>query len=765
MDRKRPPIHKRIIFWIVMPVIIVALTISALLIASLSPPIDAFLEHHFDANLRLASNLGLRICETSFNYLLDLRLENNVEMNQALKNEALEEIKSISDQLPDIHMLVYDAKMNKGVWSLDAPIERWRIPIGQFQNDTRSVLNIDGERVEAHTRYFPFWDWFIVSMVFEKDYRSPIYTSHRIIYLSTFGVFVAVLATLLIVFNRFVNKPLKRLVAATEGVSEGSMFKVEETEDNELGQLMASFNAMVTRLENEKAEVRHLISQLKVSESQFRTLFESAPVGICVTDKQGLIIRTNNSLQETIGYSNDELRSIYFFDLFSDPEYGRNLLSKAAFDRSIGNHETVLKPKSGTDFPVRMVLTQVLLDRQDAFFVIIENISVQKKLEAQLFQSRKLEAVGSLAGGVAHDFNNLLSPILGYGELLLYDLDPGDSRRQSIEEIVKAGHRARDIVRQLLAFSRKQTLEFKTVDLNKIISDFFSLLRRTIREDISIDTILSPSIPFIDADPGQIEQVIMNLAVNAQDAMPKGGRLTIETSPVDLDDDYTAKHEAVHPGRYVMLAVSDVGHGMDPKTLERIFDPFFTTKKKGRGSGFGLATVYGIVKQHNGNIWAYSEPQRGSTFKVYFPVATAVKSDDEMDDEAPLKKTQGTETILVVEDDASVLEMTIAILKRQGYHVLSASKAAEAIRLTTTYKATIHLLLTDVIMPEMNGKDLFAQIAVHFPEMKVIYMSGYTDNVIAHHGILEQGIKFIQKPFSVKSLIAKIRQVLDSPLG
>jgi PAS domain S-box-containing protein len=762
LNRKSLPLYKRIVFWIVMPVTIVALAISGLLIAYLSPPIDAFLTHQFDANLRLAGNLGLRICESSFNYLLDLRLENNAEMNQALKNEALEEIKAISSQVPAIHLLVFDADRKIGVWSLDSPIDQWLIPVKNFKNNTMTAFDINGQQVKAHTRYFPFWDWYIVSFVFEKDFRSPIYASQKIIYLSTFGVFLAVLATLLIVFNQFVNKPLKRLVTATEGISEGRLFKVDNITDNELGRLMTAFNAMVASLENEKAEVRHLIGQLKISASQFKTLFESAPAGICVAENAGKIVRTNISLQQITGYSKTELQAMNFCDLFSDPRHCMNLLLGATADHPIDNYETLFKPKNGTDFPVRMILTRIMLDQQEALFAIIENISVQKKLERQLFQSRKLEAVGSLAGGVAHDFNNLLSPILGFGELLLEDLDSDDGRRQSVEAIVKAAYRARDIVRQLLAFSRKQTLEFQTIDLNKIISDFYGLLRRTIREDICIENILDPSIPFINADPGQLEQIIMNLAVNAQDAMPKGGRLTIETSPIELDAGYAARHEAVRPGHYIMLAVSDSGHGMDAKTLEQIFDPFFTTKDKGQGTGFGLATVYGIVKQHNGNIWAYSEPQQGSTFKIYFPVAQQNISVHETDTGPPLQNRQGTETILVVEDDASVLEMTRSILNRQGYRVLSASKAAEAIQLATTYQDTIHLLLTDVIMPEMNGRELCAQISDRFPEMKVIYMSGYTHNVIAHHGILDQGINFIQKPFPLKSLIAKVRQVLDA---
>ena len=763
MKRDRLPIFKRIIFWIVVPVMLVAVSITALLIEFLSPPMDAFLTRQFDANLRLAAGLGLRICESSFDYLLELRLEDNSEMNQALKNEALAEIKSVSNQVHAVQMLVFDGNRKLLKWSLDRPADNWQVPTREFENNVMTAFGIGGEKVRAYTRYFPFWDWYIVSFVFDKDYRSPIYTSHKIIYLSTFGLFLAVFSALLIVFNLFINKPLKRLIVATEGVSEGRLFKVERIVDNELGRLMTAFNSMVESLENEKSEVRLLIRQLQMSESQLRTLFESAPVGICVTADQGRIMRSNQNLRQILGYSKAEFGALCFSDLFSDPGDCKQMLSRLGGGDAIDKNETLLQRKDGTQFPVSMILTRIELDRHNALFAIIEDISMQKKLEIQLFQARKLEAVGSLAGGVAHDFNNLLSPILGYSELLLHDLDPEDLRRDSVEQIHKAGIRARDVVRQLLAFSRKQTLEFKTVDLNKIISDFYDLLRRSIREDIVIDNLPDPAIPLINADPGQVEQVVMNLAVNAQDAMPGGGRLTIETGRAELDADYAARHEGVRPGRYAMLAVSDSGHGMDAATLERIFDPFFTTKDKGRGSGFGLATVYGIVKQHNGHIWAYSEPNAGSTFKIYFPEAEEIRPATEPPKDTHLETIRGTETVLVVEDDPSVLEMTTAALERQGYHILFTSKAAEALSLAITHAAPIHLLLTDVIMPEMNGKDLYLEISDRFPDMKVIYMSGYTNNVIAHHGILDQGINFIQKPFSVKNLISKVRQVLNGP--
>jgi len=383
------------------------------------------------------------------------------------------------------------------------------------------------------------------------------------------------------------------------------------------------------------------------------------------------------------------------------------------------------------------------------------------RLEEQFHQSQKLESIGRLAGGVAHDLNNLLSPILGYSEMLLADAAGMDPRRDSLTAIVTAGRRARDLVRQLLAFGRKQTLKVEPVDLNGLLKNFHKLLQRTIREDIVIHMDLARALPLIQGDAGQLEQVVMNLAVNSQDAMPDGGELTIETSAVVLDETYAAQHEGVTPGPYVMLAVSDTGCGMDAEIREHIFEPFFTTKEKHKGTGLGLATIYGIVKQHAGHIWIYSEPGSGATFKVYLPVAGGrMSAKTEALQPISATDTGGSETILVVEDNQQVRELTITILEREGYRVLSAHSGESALIELNRHDGPVHLLLTDVVMPDMNGRQLFDRISSTHPHTKVLYMSGYTDNVIAHRGVLDADIGFIQKPFTVTGLAAKVREVL-----
>jgi signal transduction histidine kinase/ActR/RegA family two-component response regulator len=392
-----------------------------------------------------------------------------------------------------------------------------------------------------------------------------------------------------------------------------------------------------------------------------------------------------------------------------------------------------------------------------------ERKSAQAELERseeQLRQSQKMEAIGQLAGGVAHDFNNLLTAINGYSELCLKRLSPSDPLHRHIEQIRKSGERAASLTRQLLAFSRKQILQPKIIDLNQIVVDMNKMLHRLIGEDIDLLMGLAADLGKVKADPNQIEQVLLNLSINARDAMPKGGRLTIETSNVNLSEDFSRGHVAVSPGQYVMLAVSDNGCGMDAETQAHIFEPFFTTKEVGKGTGLGLATVYGIVKQSEGTIWLYSEVGRGTTFKIYLPCAERPVKVVEVEADN-LELSQGTETVLLVEDEEIVREMATEILRDSGYHVLEAKHGHEALTLGRQHSGDIHLMLTDVVMPQMSGRQLAEQLTPLRRDMKVLYMSGYTDDAIVHHGVLEEGTAFIGKPFTPSALTRKVREVLD----
>jgi two-component system cell cycle sensor histidine kinase/response regulator CckA len=511
---------------------------------------------------------------------------------------------------------------------------------------------------------------------------------------------------------------------------------------------------------------------LQESEELFRTVFEQAAVGIAQLMPDGRFTKVNHRFCEIVGYTMEELCGLTFRDIThpDDLQLDDNQIARVvAGEADAFEIEKRYVHKEGHTVWIRLYSNVVRDEQRSIKYAIgaVVDITERKRaeqekvrLEEQFHQSQKLESIGRLAGGVAHDLNNLLTPILGYGEMLLTDTVGDDPRSEWLEQMVRAGKRAQSLVRQLLAFSRKQTLEFKHIDLNSLLRNFEKLLRRTIREDVAIHMVLARSLPPIRGDVGQLEQVVMNLAVNAQDAMPDGGALTIETGGVELDESYTAEHEGVTPGRYVMLVVSDTGCGMDVETYGHLFEPFFTTKGKDKGTGLGLATVYGIVKQHGGNVWAYSEPGLGATFKVYLPVATESPVVEESDLRTP-SGLGGSETIMLVEDDEQVRNLVLAILKRQGYTVLVAESGKEALELLEGHDGSVQLLLTDVVLPEMNGKQLFERVSGAYPDVKVLYMSGYPENVIAHRGVMEPGIHFIQKPFTVRALAAKVREVLD----
>jgi two-component system cell cycle sensor histidine kinase/response regulator CckA len=390
------------------------------------------------------------------------------------------------------------------------------------------------------------------------------------------------------------------------------------------------------------------------------------------------------------------------------------------------------------------------------------DITERKQLEEQFHQAQKMEAVGRLAGGVAHDFNNLLTAILGSADLVLDSLTAGVPEREEIEEIRKAALRAADLTRQLLAFSRQQVIAPTVLNPNEIVASMDKLLRRLLGEDVELRSVLAADLAAVEADPSQLEQVVLNLAVNARDAMPNGGKLTIETQNVELDEAYVRGHLSAQPGPYVMLAVSDTGVGMDATTQARIFEPFFTTKEKGKGTGLGLATVYGIVKQSGGWIWVYSEPAHGTSFKVYLPrvaQAAAPAAPSPM----PPVSVRGSETVLLVEDEEMIRHLVQKVLKANGYTVLVAASGRDAERAAGEHEGPIHLLMTDVVLPGMNGREVAQRLTAARAGIRVLYLSGYTDEVIVHHGVLEPGVAFLQKPFTPAVLGRKVREVLDGP--
>ncbi len=505
---------------------------------------------------------------------------------------------------------------------------------------------------------------------------------------------------------------------------------------------------------------------LRESEERYRDLVENAHDIIYSHDLQGNYTSMNKAGELITGYTREEALALNLSRTVA-PEYlekAREMLKRKLTDEKVTAYEMEVIAKDGHRITVE---ANTKLVYQDGVPVgvqgIARDVSERKQLEEQLRQSQKMEAIGQLAGGVAHDFNNLLTAINGYSSLALQRLEDNHPIRSYLEEVKKAGDRAANLTRQLLAFGRKQILQPVAINLNDVVRDMNKMLQRLIGEDIRLTAKLDLALKSIKADPGQIEQVLVNLVVNARDAMPQGGKLTIETSTVELDSEYAGRHIGFVPGKYVMLAVSDTGTGMSEDTRARIFDPFFTTKEKGKGTGLGLSTVYGIVKQSGGNIWVYSELGHGTTFKVYLPeLAGATQKTEASIVEKALPS--GSETVLLVEDEDVVRSLAQKILEQSGYKVLAASRGVEAITLCRQRTAPIHLLLTDVVMPETSGKEVADRVTELLPGLKVLFMSGYTDEAIVHHGVLDTNIEFIQKPFTPAALVRKVREVLDSEL-
>ncbi|MGQ0762141.1 MAG: PAS domain S-box protein [Acidobacteriota bacterium] len=507
---------------------------------------------------------------------------------------------------------------------------------------------------------------------------------------------------------------------------------------------------------------------LRETEKRYRLLFDSNPLPMWVYDRETLgFLAVNAAAVAHYGYSRDEFLSMTIKDIRSAEDV-QALIDKISNENGFNSAGTWNhRKKDGSVIEVEIISHPLLFGGKNAKLVLANDVTERKRAEKalqeteeHLRQAQKLEGVGHLAGGIAHDFNNLLTVINGFCALAMRGLQTEDPLLANLTEIKKAGDRATSLTRQLLAFSRRQVLQPKVLNLDDLVKDMEKMLQRIIGEHIDLRAVLEPTLGNVSADPGQIEQIILNLVVNARDSMPEGGKLTIETDNVYLDEEYVNNHIGAQVGPHVMLAVTDTGHGMDQITMSRIFEPFFTTKELGKGTGLGLSTVYGIIKQSGGNIWLYSEVGRGTTFKIYLPRVDNV-ADEYKRTIQETKLAEGTETILLVEDEEMLRKLAGQTLKGYGYQILEASTGDEAIAIARQYEGEIQLLLTDVIMPGMNGRELSSRMLETRPKLRVLFMSGYTDDAIVHQGVLEESANFIQKPFPPDSLAQKVRDVLD----
>ena len=497
--------------------------------------------------------------------------------------------------------------------------------------------------------------------------------------------------------------------------------------------------------------------------ADYMATLQNIPVGIAILEKKGIISSANRSFAEILDFNDESSMNginIISLPLFKEAGIDKYLQDLIENDIIFDFESPLLKTNTGRQVYLHCRgISLSNLDRK-SYIILFSDITSHKRIEAQLRQAQRLEAIGNLAGGVAHDFNNILMIIQGASNLVLSQLDSGNPAYENVRQINKAAERAESLTRQLLAFSRRQLMQPKVIELNQLIHKMDDALRVIVGKDIELDIVLNSEQGNIKVDPGQMEQVITNLLTNARDAMPKGGKIIIETSNVILDENYLKRHPVVKTGSYIRLTITDYGNGMSRDTLAHIFEPFFSTKEKGKGSGMGLATVYGIVKQSDGYIWVYSELGMGSTFKIYLPriEETIVAAETHVVSD---QSKRGKETVLVVEDEEEVRNVVSEMLRFYGYNVLEAANASNALSIFNKYQKSIDIILTDIVMPQMSGTELIERILNSNPDMKVLYMSGYTDKALVGHGLLEEEKYFIQKPFSAASLVEKVRIILD----
>lgn len=572
-----------------------------------------------------------------------------------------------------------------------------------------------------------------------------------------------------------------KLTLGVEIMFLGKKFIITSDKQQILDLLISTFEDVVrtnrqlqasqARLADANTKVQQYVQLMETmaieSTEKYRTLMEKANDAIWIADGNEFVVEVNHQMELLLGRPVAEIigRRIYDFVVPSQVELAAELRDKLSDEGVMRCDALVLQQPDGKTVQVDVSASIVGIGGQALRIAIFRDISEHKQLEEKLRHAQKMEAVGRLAGGVAHDFNNLLTAILGYSHILEMRLGEGHPLLADLGQIRKAGERAASLTRQLLAFSRKQVLVPEVLNLNKIVAEIDKMLRRVIGEDIELRVVLDRTLGRAMIDPTQVEQVIMNLCVNSRDAMPAGGKLTIETRNVELDEGYTNGHVGVQPGPYVMLAVSDAGVGMDAETKSHIFEPFFTTKGSGKGTGLGLSTVYGIVKQSGGNIEVYSEPGKGTTFKVYLPRVDKEAGLAAVTERKSAKELGGTETVLVVEDDEVIRELVRQILVSRGYQVIVHANAQVALQAAAQHETGIHLLVTDVVMPGLSGPELMSRVSILHPALKVLYMSGYTDEAITRHGLIESGTAFLQKPFTPEALVGKVRAVLDEKLS
>ncbi len=770
------PFQKKILISILFPVLAVGVVIGMVSTSLITSPILNYIQSRIDSELTLASRMALQICENHLNYLLELRLEDDREMNSALKKEAAGEIKGIAGRFKDIHMLV----VGEGGRIIEAsePLEGNDRQLALVRQKSNAIRNLAfwGNPVRTDYLYFPFWDWYVVGYIHERDYQAPLTMARRIIQAGTFGVLVVIWVVLLVVVNRLISSPLRRLANATRKVAEGDLAPLPNARRDEIGQVVETFNTMVVGMERKNSEVAELIEALKESEKRYRDLFNGASEGILVAEIATKRFRyANPAICRMLGYSEAALTSLSVMDIHPQEDLARALthFEEQALDTGKSMLSDIpCRRGDGSVIFMDIKATPVTFDGVSCNLGFFTDVTARRaaaadrrELENRLHRSEKMEALGLLAGGVAHDLNNILSGLVSYPELLLLDLPDDSPLCGPIKTIEKSGKRAAAIVQDLLTLARRGVAVSQVTNLNRIVTDYLQSPEhgklKTFHPNVTVDVDLADGLMDVKGSPVHLSKTVMNLVSNAVEATdPKKGSITLSTRNQYVDRPIRG-YDEVKEGDYAVLTVTDDGVGIAPEDLKRIFEPFYSKKIMGRsGTGLGMAVVWGTVKDHNGYIDVASNTNQGSTFEIFFPVTREARA---ADTETRLVQdfTGSGETILVVDDIADQREIATRILTRLGYHVTSVPSGEAAVDYLRTGRAD--LLVLDMIMdPGMDGLDTYREILKRHPNQKAIIASGFSENDRVREAQRLGARQYVKKPYTLQSIGMAVKAEFDA---